>query len=147
MKCVVHFTYCGAVLDVAVEFERYRSAHATAVQIAMNKLSTTPSPYGQWNPNHKTWLEYLDLKDWDVVVMDQVDLREKCTRTACENEEDGFVHRDSKNRYCASCARRINEYNPNLVTYQESFYETVLKQPNGIHFLPDLSYPDRGVRK
>ncbi len=34
----------------------------------------------------------------------------KCARTACTNKADGrLVHVDTGRRYCAPCARRINE--------------------------------------
>ena len=33
----------------------------------------------------------------------------KCRRTACENEAQGFIHRDTGDEYCASCARKVNE--------------------------------------
>ena len=32
----------------------------------------------------------------------------KCQRTACENKEQGCVHKHTNELYCSSCAKRIN---------------------------------------
>lgn len=34
----------------------------------------------------------------------------KCARTVCENAAADLVHRDTGERYCVACARRINEH-------------------------------------
>ena len=40
----------------------------------------------------------------------------KCNRTVCQNEEQGYVHRDTGDKYCSECARRINyENNRDLI--------------------------------
>jgi hypothetical protein len=35
----------------------------------------------------------------------------KCARTTCNNEEQGYAHKDTGSLYCASCARKINKAN------------------------------------
>lgn len=46
----------------------------------------------------------------------------KCARTACNNAHQDCVHTHDKRKYCASCARKINEHNPSdppLITFPE----------------------------
>lgn len=39
----------------------------------------------------------------------------RCARGVCTNDSQGYVHRDTGRHYCATCARKINEWSPGLV--------------------------------
>ena len=37
---------------------------------------------------------------------------DKCARRACSNRHDNCLHTQMQTKYCLSCARKINSWNP-----------------------------------
>ena len=59
---------------------------------------------------------YTTQRIWKKLGNKMNEVQIKCRRTVCKNEHDNCEHTMTKELYCHSCAKKINMYNPGVIS-------------------------------